>query len=368
MGVDGVLGQDRGRDDPRGALGMALGCRAAECAELVERRLRDQLAGERGPGEAFFDSRPAVVWFSTILVARWLAYDTSPGDQELAWISERGRVAASDQISIDHLLRASLVWRDVSTQILTEEAGRLRTPPGVLAAALDAVRRSCDGGIVRTARTFAVHLRDVSERLDAERAALRHDTLHDQLTGLPNRTLLYDRIDQQLRRAQRSSLYFAVLLVDLDGFKAVNDTLGHRMGDFVLHEAAARLASAVRDTDTVARLGGDEFVAVLSGADHDSATATVARMLDSLTAPLSMEGRVVTLGASVGIAVYPTDGNSVRELLSAADHAMYAAKARQRGNQIRRNGVIDVAPTAAAAMRRLTRPELSPWLIVLVIG
>jgi diguanylate cyclase (GGDEF)-like protein len=305
---------------------LALGRRARECADEVEHALRDQMGGDPAPAEEFFATRPAVVWFSTLLIARWLANDISPDDDELTWISHRGQLAAGDEISIVHLVRANLVWRDVTNRILVEEAQRLKTPRPVLITALESVRRSCDAGIVRTARTFAAHLRDVNARLEDERTALRHDALHDPMTGLPNRTLLYDRLEQEIRRAQRGSMCFAVLLADLDGFKAVNDSLGHRVGDLVLHEAAARLACVVRDTDTVARLGGDEFVAVLSAADHQAAAATATRMRDSLSPPLTIEEHTISLCASIGIAVYPADGQTVRDLLIAADRAMYEAK------------------------------------------
>ena len=149
-----------------------------------------------------------------------------------------------------------MVWRGVVGETVMAEARGIECAGDVLAETLTVVRASCDANLVRAARAFDARLEEVSEQLERERSALRYDALHDQLTGLPNRTLLYDRLIQACAGAERNGRPFAVLLVDLDGFKAINDSLGHRCGDLVLHDAAARLIGALRESDTLADSAG----------------------------------------------------------------------------------------------------------------
>jgi len=163
------------------------------------------------------------------------------------------------------------------------------------------------------------------ERKEAEEA-LRRQALHDVLTGLPNRALLHDRLEQALRAADRDNTVLALLLIDLDRFKTINDTLGHHQGDLLLREVAARLRSVLRQRDTVARLGGDEFAALLPGDDEDGATRTARKILAALAAPVVAEGRRFVVGASIGVALYPAHGTDAATLLRCADAAMYAAK------------------------------------------
>jgi len=156
--------------------------------------------------------------------------------------------------------------------------------------------------------------------------ALRRQALHDVLTGLPNRALLHDRLEQALRVAGRDNTALALLLIDLDGFKTINDTLGHHQGDLLLREVGARLRTVPRQRDTVARLGGDEFAALLPGDDEGGATRTARKILAALAAPVVVEGRRLVVGASIGVALYPAHGTDAATLLRRADAAMYAAK------------------------------------------
>ncbi|GEO81301.1 diguanylate cyclase domain-containing protein [Pararhodospirillum oryzae] len=158
--------------------------------------------------------------------------------------------------------------------------------------------------------------------------ALNHQAHHDALTGLPNRGLLMDRLGQGLIRAERDGAMLAVLFLDLDGFKPVNDTFGHRSGDGVLAEVARRLQAGLRQSDTVARLGGDEFVVVLHDITSPEAAVVLAnKLIDDIGQPLALEGgQEVTLGASIGLALFPRHGTDARSLLAAADGAMYQAK------------------------------------------
>ena len=171
---------------------------------------------------------------------------------------------------------------------------------------------------------------DVSERRShAEHMA--HQANHDALTGLPNRSLLVDRVEQALALARRTGRHVAVLFLDLDGFKFVNDSFGHSFGDALLCSVAARLGILGRESDTLARLGGDEFVILLPNLAHAEDAAHVAsKVVDAFAAPFSQGGRDLHLSASIGISVFPHDGDTCDSLLQHADVAMYRAKANGR--------------------------------------
>ena len=161
--------------------------------------------------------------------------------------------------------------------------------------------------------------------------ALAHQALHDGLTGLPNRLLLQDRLNQTIRMAERDGRPFALCVIDLDRFKEVNDTLGHLAGDQLLQEVAFRLRQTLRASDTVARLGGDEFAAILSDADPTTAALAAQKMVEALLAPVDLDDCELSVGASVGIAVFPENGTDPDTLLRCADVAMYVAKQARSG-------------------------------------
>lgn len=148
---------------------------------------------------------------------------------------------------------------------------------------------------------------------------------HDPLTQLPNRTLFYDRLEHLISRAERNGLQFAVLFIDLDDFKFVNDKLGHDCGDHVLAEAAARLKSCLREEDTLARIGGDEFTVLMEGG-HLQATISARRILSALAAPFTVGEHQIAITTSIGISLYPQDHRDGLELIKRADGAMYRAK------------------------------------------
>jgi|GEM_PF-6299543 len=174
-------------------------------------------------------------------------------------------------------------------------------------------------------------MQDVSERRHFE-DQLAQIASHDELTGLPNRHLLNDRLEQGLSHHRYTNRLLGLLFVDLDRFKLVNDTLGHDAGDQLLKEIANRLSTCLREGDTVARQGGDEFVVILNDlAKAEDAAFVAQKMLDSLTPPCYLFGHEVVPAASLGIAVYPRDGNTMQELMMSADKAMYAAKQAGRG-------------------------------------
>ncbi|MGN6453032.1 MAG: putative bifunctional diguanylate cyclase/phosphodiesterase [Steroidobacteraceae bacterium] len=174
---------------------------------------------------------------------------------------------------------------------------------------------------------------DRTRGLEAANRQLRHLASHDALTGLPNRLLLDDRVAQAVAQANRQGHEFALLVVDLDRFKLINDSLGHRAGDDLLREVAQRLKSAVRAVDTTARLGGDEFVILVDGpVTRSEAVAIASRAIDVMRPAMRLLGIDVHISPSIGIAFYPGDGATVDALLARADAAMYSAKERGRNN------------------------------------
>ncbi|HSO09044.1 MAG TPA: diguanylate cyclase, partial [Desulfoprunum sp.] len=169
--------------------------------------------------------------------------------------------------------------------------------------------------------------RDVTERKEVE-LRLKHMAYHDRLTGLANRSLLFGRLSHSLSAAGRNNTRVAILFIDLDGFKEINDGYGHEGGDIVLKTVAGRFQSVVRTTDTVSRIGGDEFVIVLTDMSGTAHVGPVAgKLLGTLESPITVaEGRTGRVGASIGISIYPDNGREMDELLEAADNAMYECK------------------------------------------
>ncbi len=162
---------------------------------------------------------------------------------------------------------------------------------------------------------------------------IKHLAFHDALTDLPNRTLLMDRINQQLLHSKREQCNLALMFLDLDGFKLVNDKFGHNVGDDLLKEVAKRLLALVRKSDTVARLGGDEFMFIFNNPKGKDEIEYVAnRVVSSINEPIEVHGEVLQVGASVGISIFPADGLSAADLIRNADTAMYAAKRSGRNN------------------------------------
>ncbi len=173
--------------------------------------------------------------------------------------------------------------------------------------------------------------RDITDRKQAE-LRIRYMALHDALTGLPNRSLLEDLLAHAIALAARNGKRVAVLMLDLDRFKSVNDSFGHHIGDRLLEAVAVRLRNCLRESDIVARLGGDEFVIGLPLMEKDQDIEQVAsKVLSTLSASFEIEGHGIQIGASIGVCEYPSDGENPRDLLQAADTAMYEAKNSGRG-------------------------------------
>jgi len=182
-------------------------------------------------------------------------------------------------------------------------------------------------------RLFTGVIRDITERKKALEK-IHHLAHHDALTNLPNRNLYIERVERAIYRAERSNKPLALMFVDLDKFKPINDQLGHEAGDVVLKTVAERMLSCVRQSDTVARFGGDEFVAILENLDCAESAAVVAKkVITKLTDSIPVPGdQTATVGASIGISIFPEDGATMDELARAADEAMYAVKEEGRNN------------------------------------
>lgn len=199
-----------------------------------------------------------------------------------------------------------------------------------------------EGGSDFLARSilYAIERKKAQERLT-------YLAQHDQLTGLINRTLFRDRLVHAMARSKRKDQPLAVMLLDLDRFKAVNDTLGHDVGDELLKEVATRLLECVREVDTVARMGGDEFTAILEGISGEENVLVVAkRIVESISSPFQVGPHRISIGVSIGITLYPSDDEDIDELLRHADKAMYAAK-QQGGSRFHFHSPAGHSPASA---------------------
>jgi diguanylate cyclase (GGDEF)-like protein/PAS domain S-box-containing protein len=193
----------------------------------------------------------------------------------------------------------------------------------------------------RVVRRISV-IRDVTRQKEVEEAIWKRAN-YDFVTGLPNRHLFQDRLRQGIRKAQRNGLSLALLFIDLDQFKDVNDTYGHQIGDALLLEAAIRIRSCVRNTDTTARVGGDEFAVIMADLDDTGRVESAVReILHQLSEAFRIDGHEIRISASIGVGVFPTDAREPGELLRFADRAMYGAKSKGGGDY--RRHAIDVSP------------------------
>jgi diguanylate cyclase (GGDEF)-like protein len=193
--------------------------------------------------------------------------------------------------------------------------------------ARDFISKPLDLMVAKTRIHNMLEVRLLYKQLELSNVALESMALHDALTGLPNRRLLLERLSLALAHTRRNKSTMAVMYLDLDGFKQINDTMGHDAGDTLLNMVAARLVTAVRQEDTVARVGGDEFVIALWELSHEDEVAKLAsKIIQAVSRPYSIQGRDVNVTVSVGISVYPTHGEEVEALMKSADLALYEAK------------------------------------------
>jgi diguanylate cyclase (GGDEF)-like protein len=303
--------------DQRMALGLALQDRAADIGTLIDRQFGIELKGR-----AFDTAR-----LGAELIGHWLATDqvASAGDE--AALSHQRDLALVQDTGLATVTKAYFAWRDITTAVLIEEGRRLKVDHGVVTLAIDIVRFSCDGSLIRLVHQFDEARRAVQARLEEEQASLAHQALHDQLTGLPNRSLLADRVQQSVEVQSRRPNGAMLLSLDLDNFKAINDRFGRSAGDCLLTTVATRLQELVRAGDTVARLGGDEFAILADDLDDPEAAARslAERAHLVMRAPVSVGERQLHTSMSIGIApVGP--GSDPETCLAQADAAMERAK------------------------------------------
>jgi len=253
-------------------------------------------------------------------------------DGSVFWVRSTGRKTEAPGLGLDVIW----IFEDVSERHQAEEA---------LLRARDEMEQRVVERTTTLAATNQQLQAEIFERMEAEQR-IWHIAHHDALTGLPNRSLLHDRLDQALTQAARSEHSLAVMFLDLDRFKTVNDTLGHHVGDQLLKHVAERLREAVRAADIVSRLGGDEFVVILPEiSGRDDATLVAQKIIAALAPPVVVEGKLLYATPSIGISIFPDHGGEAYGLMKHADTAMYHAKAGGR-NTFR---FFDTAMNSAAA-------------------
>jgi diguanylate cyclase (GGDEF)-like protein len=303
--------------EQRIALGRALQDRAADIGTLVNRQFAVELKG-RAFNTALLGAE---------LIGEWLATDQVASTHDEAVLSQQRKLAIVEDTGLATAAKAHFAWRDITTAVLIEEGRRLRIDNDVVTLAIDIVRFSCDGGLIRLVQHFDDAGRAVQARLEEEQASVAHQTLHDQLTGLPNRSLLADRVRQSVQVQSRRPNGAMLLYLDLDNFKAINDRFGRSAGDCLLTTVATRLQELVRAGDTVARLGGDEFAILADDLDDPEAAARslAERAHLVMRGPVSVGERQLHTSVSIGIApVGP--GSDPETCLAQADAAMEQAK------------------------------------------
>ena len=322
-----VSGSTEGAQGELCRLGEALNARTAD---VVERMVRRSEASGQMLDKVVEESFEEVGKVSTVAVARWMAGEGEAVAREVGREAWRifAQLASQRAASLNEVVKRCLRWRDATAEVLGCIAKELKVDAAVLGQALGMVQRSLDVTLVRMCESFEDDRQDFHQELETRQRELVFLATHDALTGLPNRTLILDRIEQMLTRARVRQEPVAVLFLDLDNFKAINDTLGHSVGDELLRSVAARLEGVTRETDALGRLGGDEFVVIADGISLSAGPELIAeRLLEAFKEPFKLsaaEDASVFVRASVGIATGWR--SSPDELLRDADIAMYRAK------------------------------------------
>jgi diguanylate cyclase (GGDEF)-like protein len=308
-------------------LGRAVNARTDDVVEAMLRRTRESSCQLEATVEERFARVGAV---STIAVARWMSGEGPGAAREVgqeAW-QIFGQLASQRAAPLNEVTKRCLRWCDAAREIVRDCAQQLDIRPAVLEEALAMLQRSLNVTLVRMCESFESERQRADEELAHRQRELSFMATHDALTGLPNRTLILDRVEQLMLRARREQTPLAALFIDLDNFKTINDSLGHAVGDELLRAVADRLTAVVRESDAVGRLGGDEFVVIASELSFASGPELIAeRLLDALDQPFRLEGCSQTslkVTASIGIA--GGDRECAEELLRDADVAMYQAK------------------------------------------
>jgi diguanylate cyclase (GGDEF)-like protein len=318
-------------EDEKGSLRVRLGWALHGCGEEVANgvllRLEEQHAsrgdGITEPGLLEAIARTDVE--ATQVLGRWIATGRGASTEEMGRLGALGMLV--DQLSLSHLVEAYLGWRDMAIALMEREARAVGAGEELIAEIRRMVERSCDASLVRMAGRFDGERRRLQAKLAVEQEKLAHLAQHDSLTGLANRRLLSERLEQVLDSNRSGDIGIAICFVDLDDFKAINDALGHEVGNRVLRKLASRLREIVRPADTVARVGGDEFVVLCTQLDAgaEEAVALAERILASVREPYLIDDHEILVSASIGVASGSPD-DEVEAIISRADTAMYLAK------------------------------------------
>jgi diguanylate cyclase (GGDEF)-like protein len=309
----------RSSSSPREELGWALHASARRVADGVLSRLSEH--GIRGDvaDQDLLEVIARTDVEATRMLGRWIATGEEASREEMDRLGQLGMLA--DRLPLCDLVKGYLAWRDVVSDLLDQKIESLGVGAELSAEIKDMIACSCDASLVRMARRFERQRQSLSEQLE-------HMALHDPLTGLANRRLLADRLDEALRSCRRRGSSVAVCFMDLDGFKAVNDALGHEVGDQLLRVLADRLLAMIGTSETAARVGGDEFVIVCEQPQDSGPAAELAdRILARIEEPCAIDGHDVRVAASIGVALGGA-GDDAGPLLADADAAMYLAKQR----------------------------------------
>jgi two-component system CheB/CheR fusion protein len=281
----------------------------------AQRELTISAAAINAASEGCFvvDKNEQIVFVNPALM-KLLGYD------EADVLGQHPRIFKSDTAEEDFSKR---IWQEITRGNSWKEELWLRNKQGQDIVCM--LRVSPISERYEASYSYVAMVSDITERKKFQDTIIRQAT-EDALTGLPNRTLLMDRLKQALIQAQRHGTEAAVLFMDLDGFKVINDTLGHNVGDKLLVQVADRLRKSIRESDTLARMGGDEFIFVINDAQLDGVKQLCEKVLESLQQGFELEGEQHEISASLGIAMYPEHSRDENELLRLADQAMYEAK------------------------------------------
>lgn len=324
--------QDACADEVR-RLGEALGARADEVVARASALGPSEGPGSRGSlAPAVIENFERIGRSATVAVARWMA----GGNPQEGWETGReawqtyGQLAAQSAAPLHEVTKRCLRWRDAVGEVLRDGAREGGVSDEALARALTMTQHTLDVTLVRICEAFELERERTARELCRREEELAFMATHDQLTGLPNRTLILDRGEQMLGRARRRHTPVAAIVIDLDNFTSINDTLGHAAGDELLQAIAVRLDGVVRDIDALARLGGDLFVVLAEDLSSASEAEMIAeRLRAALRTPFVLAGAhaeqpCLTVTASIGVAVGPRV--SIEDLLRDADIAMHRAK------------------------------------------
>jgi diguanylate cyclase (GGDEF)-like protein/PAS domain S-box-containing protein len=307
----------------RGRVQQANEALAEEMVERLKAQQAELLAAQKLRMHVERTPLAVIEWDREHRITAW-----NPAAQAIFGFKERealGRTAAELLVPASHVTAVDAMWKELSE---TQDGNKITLDN------VTSTRRAiqCEWNnaplVDSSGRTvgFASLVQDVTERLDTERT-IHYMAHHDALTGLPNRRLMQDRLHQAIVQAKRGHLHVAVLFLDLDRFKLVNDTLGHEAGNLILKEIARRLVSCVREADTVSREGGDEFVVILPNLERpENAKVVAEKIARALAKPVQADSHEIRITSSIGISHYPGDSVEMGHLLKHADSAMYDAK------------------------------------------